>query len=309
MGQLIEGKVVLVTGAGNGIGRDIALAAAEAGARVMVNDLGTDLKGTGGTDSSVAESVANEIRAMGAEASFCTASVTDRDGVRQMIEQCRDELGGLDHLVNNAGILRDRMFHRMSDEEWDAVIDVHLKGAFNISRAAATVFKEQQSGSMVHMTSTAGLCGNLGQANYSSAKMGIVGLSRSISIDMARSNVRSNCIAPFAWSRMTNTIPDSGGAQKEGEDPYVEKVKQMTSAKIAPLAISLAADDAADITGQIFAVRKNEIFLMSQPRPLRSVHRSEGWTPESVLEHAIPAMRSSFYGSDASRDVFCWDPI
>jgi hypothetical protein len=159
------------------------------------------------------------------------------------------------------------------------------------------------------MTSTSGLIGNLGQANYSSAKMGILGLSRSISIDMARSNVRSNCLAPFAFSRMTNTIPETGGAQADDEDPYLDKVKKMACAKIAPLVIALGSDEASDITGQIFAVRSNEIFLMSQPRPVRSVHRSEGWTPETVLEHAIPAMRASFYGADLSRDVFSWDPV
>lgn len=308
MGKLLEGKVVLVTGGGRGVGRDIALLAGKSGARVMVNDMGTSISGDG-TDTTVAAEVAKEIRAAGGEASSCAASVTDRAAVRAMIEQCRDELGGLNHVVNNAGILRDRMFHRMSDEEWDAVIDVHLNGAFNVSHAACDIFRQQNSGSMLHMTSTSGLIGNLGQANYSAAKMGILGLSRSISIDMARSNVRSNCLAPFAFSRMTNTIPTQGGAQNTDEAPYLDKIKKMASEKIAPLVIALGSDQASDITGQIFAVRGNEIFLMSQPRPTRSVHRSEGWTPETVLDHAIPAMRAHFYGADTSRDVFNWDPI
>ena len=308
MGMLLEGKVVLVTGGGRGVGRDIALQAAKNGARVMVSDVGTSLTGDG-TDTTVAAEVAEEIRTAGGEAAYCTASVTDRTAVRAMVEQCQDELGGLNHLVNNAGILRDRMFHRMSDEEWDAVIDVHLNGAFNISRAACELFRKQNSGSMVHMTSTAGLIGNLGQANYSAAKMGIIGLSRSISIDMARSNVRSNCLAPFAFSRMTNSIPTKGGAQNPDEEPYLDKIKKMASEKIAPLVIALGSDQTSDITGQIFAVRSNEIFLMSQPRPLCSVHREEGWTPETVLEHAIPALRRDFYGPDTSRDVFNWDPI
>lgn len=308
MGTMLEGKVVLVTGGGRGVGRDIALLAGKSGAKVMVSDVGTSITGDG-ADTTVAADVAAEIRAAGGEASFCAASVTDRTAVRAMIEQCQDELGGLNHLVNNAGILRDRMFHRMSDEEWDAVIDVHLNGAFNISRAACDIFRQQNSGSMVHMTSTAGLIGNLGQANYSAAKMGIIGLSRSISIDMARSNVRSNCLAPFAFSRMTNTIPTKGGAQNPDESPYLDKIKKMASEKIAPLVIALGSDDASDVTGQIFAVRSNEIFLMSQPRPVRSVHRAEGWTPENILEHAIPAMKSGFYPADTSRDVFNWDPI
>lgn len=308
MAGLLEGKVVLVTGAGQGVGRDIALQAARAGAKVMVNDLGTSINGEG-IDASVAGQVAEEIRAAGGEAAHCGASVTNRADVRAMIDQCRDELGGLNLLVNNAGILRDRMFHRMSDEEWDAVIDVHLNGARNIAAAACDIFRQQESGSMVHMTSTAGLCGNLGQANYSAAKLGIVGLSRSISIDMARTNVRSNCIAPFAYSRMTATVPAEGSAQKPGEEPYAEKIKKMASEKIPPLIVALGSDAAAHITGQIFAVRGNEIFLMSQPRPLRSVHRDQGWTPETVLEHAIPAMERDFYGPETSRDVFNWDPI
>jgi NAD(P)-dependent dehydrogenase (short-subunit alcohol dehydrogenase family) len=308
MGEILEGKVVLVTGGGRGVGRDIALLAGKSGAKVMVSDVGTSINGDG-TDTTVAAEVAEEIRAAGGEAAFCSASVTDRAAVAAMIEQCQDELGGLNHVVNNAGILRDRMFHRMSDEEWDAVIDVHLNGAFNVSHAACEIFRKQNSGSMLHMTSTAGLIGNLGQANYSAAKMGIIGLSRSISIDMARSNVRSNCLAPFAFSRMTNTIPTKGGAQNPEEEPYLDKIKKMAAEKIAPLVIALGSDQASDVTGQIFAVRSNEIFLISQPRPIRSVHRSEGWTPESVLEHAIPAMKSSFYGPDTSRDIFNWDPI
>ena len=308
MAGLLEGKVVLVTGAGQGVGRDIALQAARAGAKVMVNDLGTSLTGEG-TDTSVAAAVAREIRDAGGEASSCAASVTDRAAVAGMIEQCREELGGLHLLVNNAGILRDRMFHRMSDEEWDAVIDVHLNGARNVAAAACEIFRRQESGSMVHMTSTAGLCGNLGQANYAAAKMGIVGLSRSIAIDMARSHVRSNCVAPFAFSRMTATVPTQGGAQNPDETPYLDKVKKMASEKIPPLVVALGSDRAAHITGQIFAVRGNEIFLMSQPRPLRGVHRSEGWTPQSVLDHAIPAMERDFYGLETSRDVFSWEPI
>ncbi len=307
MEKILEGKIVLVTGGGRGVGRDIALAAGVAGAKVMVNDMGTSIGGEG-QDASVAEEVAIEIRSAGGEAVSCSASVTDRKAVNAMMQQCYDELGGLNHVVNNAGILRDRMFHRMSDMEWDAVIDVHLNGAFNISRAAAPFFKEQGFGSFLHMASTSGLVGNLGQANYASAKMGIVGLSRSISIDMARSNVRSNCLAPFAFSRMTNTIGEGDASTPENQ-AYLHKVKKMGAEKIAPLVIALGSDAAADITGQIFAVRGNEIFLMSQPRPIRSVHNAQGWTPESVLEHAIPAMQADFYGPDTSRDVFCWDPI
>ena len=155
------------------------------------------------------------------------------------------------------------------------------------------------------MTSTSGLVGNLGQANYSAAKLGIAGLSKSIALDMAKYHVRSNCISPFAWSRMIGSIP----TETEDQKARVEKLKTMETAKIAPLAVFLASDSSRDITGQIFAVRANEIFLMSQSRPLRSVHRAEGWTPETIGAHAIPALRAHFYPLERSQDVFSWDPL
>jgi NAD(P)-dependent dehydrogenase (short-subunit alcohol dehydrogenase family) len=191
----------------------------------------------------------------------------------------------------------------MSVEEWRAVIDVHLNGSFYVSRAAAPHFKSQSSGCYVHMTSTSGLVGNLGQANYAAAKLGIAGLSKSIALDMAKYNVRSNCISPFAWSRMIGSIPTETGEQKA----RVEKLKSMETAKIAPLAVYLASDN--DVTGQIFAVRANEIFVMSQSRPLRSVHRAEGWTAETIASHAIPSLKAHFYPLDRSQDVFSWDPL
>jgi NAD(P)-dependent dehydrogenase (short-subunit alcohol dehydrogenase family) len=208
-------------------------------------------------------------------------------------------------VVNNAGILRDRIFHKMSPSEWEDVINVHLNGYFYVSQAAAAHFKEQGAGSYVHFTSSSGLVGNFGQANYSAAKMGVVGLSNSIALDMQRFGVRSNCIAPFAWSRMVATIP----IETEADRIRVERAKTMTAAKIAPLVAFLCADAAADVTGQIFAVRKNEIFLMSRPEILRSVHRSEGWTPQTVAEHLYPALKPSLLPLRRSSDVFCWDAI
>jgi len=302
--KLLEGKVALVTGAGGGIGRDFALAFGAAGASVVVNDIGTSVHGEG-RDAGPAEKVANEIRAAGGSAAASTDSVAEWPSANRIVQCALDSFQKLDVVVNNAGILRDRFFFNMSVEEWRAVIDVHLNGSFYVSRAAAPHFRSQQSGCYVHMTSTSGLVGNLGQANYSAAKLGIVGLSKSIALDMQRYHVRSNCIAPFAYSRMIGSIPTETADQQA----RVEKLKSMETAKIAPLAVFLASEKAGEVTGQIFAVRANELFLMSQNRPLRSVHRAEGWTPESIAAHGMPALRPSFYPLERSQDVFGWDPI
>jgi NAD(P)-dependent dehydrogenase (short-subunit alcohol dehydrogenase family) len=299
---LLQGKAVVVTGAGGGIGRDFALAFAAAGAKVLVNDIGTSVKGEG-RDAGPAQNVVDEIRDRGGTAVANTDSVAQWESANQIIKTCIDSFGRVDVVVNNAGILRDRFFFNMSPEEWRAVIDVHLNGSFYVSRAAAPHFKSQESGCYIHMTSTSGLVGNLGQANYSAAKLGIVALSKSIALDMAKYRVRSNCISPFAWSRMIGSIP----TETEEQKARVEKLKAMETAKIAPLAVHLASDDS--VSGQIFAVRANEIFLMGQSRPLRSVHRAEGWTPETIAAHAIPALRSSFYPLERSQDVFSWDPL
>ena len=302
--KLLEGRVALVTGAGGGIGRDFALAFGAAGAAVVVNDIGTSVHGEG-SDAGPAEKVANEIRATGGKALANTESVADWESANRIVQSALDAFGRIDVVVNNAGILRDRVFFNMSVEEWRAVIDVHLNGAFYVSRAAAPHFRSQQSGCYVHMTSTSGLVGNLGQANYSAAKLGIVGLSKSIALDMQRYHVRSNCIAPFAYSRMIGSIPTETADQKA----RVEKLKSMETAKIAPLAVFLASGEAKDVSGQIFAVRANELFLMSQNRPLRSVHRADGWTPASIAAHGMPALRAGFYPLERSQDVFSWDPV
>jgi NAD(P)-dependent dehydrogenase (short-subunit alcohol dehydrogenase family) len=301
---MMEGKVVIVTGAGGGIGRDIALAMAREGARVVVNDVGASMSGEG-QDVGPAQRVVDEIKALGAMAAANTDSVADAAAADRIVTTAMDTFGRLDAVVNNAGILRDRFFHKMSVDEFDAVIKVHLYGSYFVSRAAATHFKAQESGAFVHMTSTSGLIGNYGQANYAAAKLGIMALSKSIALDMQKFNVRSNCIAPFAWSRMIGSIP----TETEAEKARVERMKQMTPAKIAPLAVALASDAGQDVTGQVFAIRNNEIFLMSQPRPVRSVHRGEGWTPETVAQHALPALKGSFYALDRSSDVFTWDPV
>lgn len=301
---LLAGKVALVTGAGRGIGRSIALALAEAGAKVMVNDLGVTLEGSS-TAESPAESVVNEIRSMGGEAIADQHSVADFAQAQAMINAACAQFGGIDIVVNNAGNLRDVIFHRMSEEEFDAVIAVHLKGTFNVSRAAAPKFKEQKSGVFIHMTSTSGLVGNFGQANYCAAKLGIVGLSKAIALDMQRFGVRSNAIAPFAWTRMVSSIPDETPEQKR----RVEGLKKLIPEKIAPFVVALGSDAAKDISGQIFGVRNNEIYLFSQPRPVRTAHTSDGWTPDRIIERVFPMFEDDFYPLHRSGDVFTWDPV
>ena len=301
---MMQDKVVVVTGAGRGIGRDIALLMAAEGAKVVVNDLGGSADGSG-SDQTPAESVVQEILAKGGQAVASYESVASWASAHRIIECALDNFGRIDSVVNNAGILRDVMFHKMTEDQWHAVIDVHLNGAFFVSRAAAEHFRKQESSTYVHMTSTSGLIGNLGQANYAAAKLGIAALSKSIALDMARYNVRSNCISPFAWSRMIGSIPTDTPAQQA----RVKRMQTMETSKIAPVVVYLASDAAKDVTGQIFAVRSNEIFLMSQPRPVRGIHRSEGWTPQTVAEHAIPALRSSFVPLNVSGEIFSWDPI
>lgn len=301
---MMQGKVVVVTGAGGGIGRDIALAMAAQGAQVVVNDIGTSTSGEG-TDAGPAQKVVDEIRAAGGQAVANTDSVAEAAAAGRIVQSALDHFGRIDGVVNNAGILRDRFFHKMSLDEWDAVLKVHLYGSYYMSRAAANHFKEQESGAFVHMTSTSGLIGNFGQANYSAAKLALVALSKSIALDMAKFHVRSNCIAPFAWSRMIGSIPTDTPEQQA----RVAKIQQMTPNKIAPLAVYLLSDAAREVNAQVFAVRNNEIFLMSQPRPVRSVHRSEGWTPQDIAAHGMPALKSSFVPMERSGDVFSWDPV
>lgn len=310
MGAL-DGKVVAVTGAGRGIGREIALAAARAGGRVVVNDYDTNADGAkesgsgDGTDLSPAAAVVEEIRAQGGEAFANTASVADPAGANSIVADAVTQFGQIDAVVNNAGFLRDRIWHKMSAVDWQQVIDVHLNGAFHVSKAATPYFREQQSGSFVQFTSTSGLIGNFGQANYSAAKLGIVGLSQSIALDMERYGVRSNCVAPFAWSRMIASIPTDTDEQRE----RVEKLKTMSADKVAPLVVFLASDLSKDVTNQILSVRKNEIYLFSKPRPIRSMHRSEGWTPETIASDLVPAFKNDFYGQDRSPTLIDWDPV
>jgi NAD(P)-dependent dehydrogenase (short-subunit alcohol dehydrogenase family) len=301
---MLEGKVAVVTGSGRGIGREIALLMAKHGAKLVINDPGASAAGEG-ADRKVADEVVAEIKQAGGQAAANYDSVATAEGANKIIKTALDSFGKIDVLVNNAGILRDRILFKMSDEEWDGVIKTHLYGSFFCSRAASLPFREQKSGRLIHFTSTAGLIGNVGQTNYAAAKLGIVALSRSCALDLQRYNVTSNCIAPFAWTRLIATIPTDDPEQAA----KVEKIKKMTPADVAPLAVFLASDKAQNITSQVFGVRGKEIYLFSQPRILRSIHDSEGWTPEKLAELVEPTMSSHFHPLDYSGKYISWPPM
>ncbi len=305
MARMLDGKVVIVTGGGRGVGRGIALEAARAGAAVVVNDLGVS-PGGDASDEAPAAQVVREIVDAGGRAVENTDSVATYEGALRIVACAMDHFGRVDGVVNNAGILRDTIFHKMDPDDFDLVIDVNLKGPFYVARAAAPQMKAQGAGAFVHMTSSSALIGNLGQANYMAAKMGVVGLSTSISLDMERFGVVSNCIAPFAWTRMVGTIPNETPEQRK----RVEGLMRMVPERIAPLAVALMSDAArASVNGQIFGVRNNEIYFFSKTRPVQIMHTADGWTPESVLDRAIPAFSPAFLPPTKSGQVFSWDPV
>jgi NAD(P)-dependent dehydrogenase (short-subunit alcohol dehydrogenase family) len=304
MAGIVSGKVAIVTGAARGIGRAIALGLAGEGARVVVCDIGASLQGAG-ADAGPAQQTVDEISKAGGDAIASALSIAEPANAEKIVDSALKAFGRVDILVNNAGILRDVIFHRMSHADWNDVLDVHLNGSFNLSRACAPHFREQNSGAFVHMTSTSALVGNFGQANYMAAKYGIVGLSRAIALDMSRFKVRSNCIAPFAWTRMIDSIP----AETEEEKRRVAAFQKMTPEKVAPLVVYLASEAAEGITGQIFGVRNNEVFLFSQPRPVRTIHRSDGWTPQKLDAQLKGAFGPSLTPLERSGDVFSWDPV
>jgi NAD(P)-dependent dehydrogenase (short-subunit alcohol dehydrogenase family) len=270
---LLDGKVAVVTGGGTGIGRAVSLDLARAGASVVVNDYGVSVDGRD-PSSEPANQVVAAIKAGGGRAIASPESVATMAGGKAVIDLALREFGDLHVLVCCAGILRERMIFNMTEEEWDAVIAVHLKGHFATMRHATAHMREKKAGSIVTFTSSAGLEGSPGQPNYSAAKEGIVGLTRSTALAMAKYGVRCNAISPTADTRMTQRLPDSRRGVATATPPEA----------IAPVVTFLASDRAAHITGQVVAVRGNEVSVYAQPAPLRTVTGAHAWTAETLAD-------------------------
>uniref|UniRef100_A0A831THJ4 SDR family oxidoreductase n=1 Tax=Thermorudis peleae TaxID=1382356 RepID=A0A831THJ4_9BACT len=294
MGKL-EGKVALVTGAGRGIGRGIALLLAREGAAVVVNDLGTALSGEG-KDESVAQQVVAEIEAFGGRAVANTESVADYAAAGRMVEQALESFGRLDVVVNVAGILRDRMIFNMTEEEWQAVLDVHLKGTFNVCKWASVRFREQQWGRIINMSSTSAF-GAPGQPNYAAAKAGIIGLTLSCANALARYNVTANAILPTGWTRMIDSIPRvrEETLQQHGKLPSeLAAGTEKDPVNVAPLVAFLASDRAQSVNGYLFGSFGYSIALMSQPKVIKTLRADHRWTVEELCEVVPKAFAHEF---------------
>jgi multifunctional beta-oxidation protein len=285
MAQLLDGKVAIVTGAGRGIGRACAELLASLGARVVVNDLGSAVDGSGRSSGPAEETVA-AIRAAGGTAVASADSVVEMAAGERLVKTALDSFGRLDIVVTPAGILRDRMIFNMSEQEWDDVIAVHLKGTFTVVKHAAIVFRQQRSGRVITFSSESGLIGFAGQANYGAAKSGIAGLTKVVARDLGRYGATANCIAPRAMTRMIATIPEAAkqSLAAAGAD-FAGQSGSLDPADIAPMVGYLASDYAANVNGQIFLVHGGTVGLMSQPRPVRSIFKPSGrWTQDELAK-------------------------
>jgi len=273
---LLDGKVAAITGAGGGIGRAHALLFAREGARVIVNDLGGARDGSG-TGSSMADQVVAEIEAAGGEAIASYQDVADPDGARGIIQAAVDQFGKLDVMVNNAGILRDKTLHKMTVEMWDAVIHVHLKGSFLCTQAAAIHMRDRnEGGRIINTTSVSGLMGNFGQANYSAAKAGIYGLTRTAAIELKKYKITVNALAPVALTRMTEDLPMMQAMPNAND--------LLAPEHVAPAALFLASNLAADITGQVVAVEGKRIYLYRMTQTPAAMPEGDGWTAQEIRE-------------------------
>jgi NAD(P)-dependent dehydrogenase (short-subunit alcohol dehydrogenase family) len=270
----LEGKAAVVTGAGRGLGRAYALALAAEGASVVINDV----------DESNASSVVGEIEGSGGKAAASIGSVASFEYCEQLVQTCVDKFGKIDILVNNAGIVRDRTLIKMSEEEFDAVYAVHAKGTFACSRAAAAHFREQGGGVIVNITSTSGLCGNIGQTNYSAAKAGILGMTRTWAQELARYNIRVNALAPTAVTEMVKSIPGMENLDPENVPDDLRDRYLGPAEDVAAAVVFLASDASADLNGQILALGGNRLAIWSHPMEVHHELRSGGWDADAVEE-------------------------
>ncbi len=288
---MLKDQVAICTGAGRGVGAEVAKLMARHGASVVVNDPGVSGSGEGG-DAAPAEQVVEQIIAAGGKAVANHGSVASFEDCLAMVGQAREAFGGLHIVFNPAGILRDRMFHKMSPDDWQAVLDVHLSGHFNICRAAINLFREQNYGRIVMVGSTSGLLGNIGQANYGAAKMGVVGLARIVAMENMSKGITVNVVAPSADTRMTRGVPTPKDPQ--AAELREQRLRLSPADAIAPLCVYLSSEASADVNGQVFHQRGAELSLYGLPHPLRMVHHQGGWTAEAIAEHAMPALRAQF---------------
>ena len=288
MADMLAGRVAVVTGAGRGIGRGVALGLAAEGAKVVVNDFGVSVDGSA-PSTGPAHDVVEEIRKAGGEAVANNDSVSTWDGAARIIGTALEKFGRLDALVTCAGILRDRMVFNMSEEEWDAVIAVHLKGTFNCIRHACAHMREKRYGRIVTFTSGAGLFGNPGQANYGAAKSGIGGLTKVAARDLGKYGITVNAISPVAGTRMTineevrkaRQLRKQQGIQRE--DRGVNQIEELDPDDVAPMVVYLASEYAGGVNGQIFLCFGSQVALVAPPRPVKTLYKPDGdWTLDEL---------------------------